>query len=777
MYAAPRPHSFADMATPKATTVPNNEAELRGRLTGDDARGRLLAGVPVFERRLELAGVSTSMLEGGRGAPVVLLHGPGGNATHWTRVIPDLVGTHTVLAPDLPGQGNSQVEDGTLDGDHVMAWLEELIERTCQSPPYLVGFALGGAIAARFACDHGERLAGLVLVDALGLVPFEPAPDFGVALHDFLAAPDQGTHDALWRQCARDLDGLRQGMGARWKAFEAYNLDRAATPSVQGALGALMEQFGGPPIAPEDLERIAVPTTLIWGRHDLATGLPVAEAASSRYGWPLHVIDDCGDDPPIERPEAFLAALHRALGTYVRGLAVAGFSGELVGPGQAGYDDLRKVFNGMIDRRPALIARCRDAHDVSAAVDFARNHGLRVSVYGGGHSVTGNAVCEDGVMIDLRPMKGIDVDPVARTCRADAGLTWGELDAATQQHGLAVTGGRMSTTGVGGLVLGAGSGWIERKCGYSVDNLLSVEVVTADGRILTASESEHPDLFWATRGGGGNFGVVTSFEFRLHPIGPTILAGMLMYPAAMAPAVLRNFRAVMADAPDEIGSGVAMLTAPAEDFVPEPVRGQPVVGVIVCHTGPIDQAEQALRPLREFGPPAMDMVEPMPYVALQGLIDSAYPAGGRNHWTGDFLSGLPDEAIEVMARFHLSAPSPLTQILLLPGGGACSRIPDDAMALSQRQAPFNIHITSLWTDPEDDAENVAWTRQLSAAMKPFTTGRVYVNFIGDEGQHRVVAAFGPHYGRLQEIKRVYDPHNLFDSNQNIKPGRAVAAAG
>ena len=311
-------------------------------------------------------------------------------------------------------------------------------------------------------------------------------------------------------------------------------------------------------------------------------------------------------------------------------------------------------------------------------------------------------------------MKGIEIDPEARTCRAEAGLTWGELDAATQEHGLAVTGGRMSTTGLGGLVLGGGSGWIERKCGYSVDNLVSVEVVTADGRILTASESENPDLFWGTRGGGGNFGVATSFEFRLHPIGPTVVGGMLIYPAEMAAAVLRNYRDAMADAPDEVGSGVALLTAPPADFVPEPVRGQPVVGVIVCHTGTPEEAEGALRPLREFGPPAVDMVGPMPYVALQKLVDDSYPAGLRNYWTGDFLAGLPDEAIEVLARFHLSTPSPLTQILLLPGGGVLAQVPDGTMAIGERQAPFNIHITSLWPDPADDEANIAWTRDLSS---------------------------------------------------------------
>ena len=451
-------------------------------------------------------------------------------------------------------------------------------------------------------------------------------------------------------------------------------------------------------------------------------------------------------------------------------LAAAGFRGEIVGRSHPRYDELRRVFNGLVDRRPALIARCTNARDVSAAVNFAREARLPLSVYGGGHNVTGNAVCDDGVTIDLRPMKAIEIDPVARTCRAQAGLTWGELDAATQAHGLAVTGGRMSTTGLGGLVLGGGSGWIERKCGYSVDSLLSVETVTAGGRILTASQSENADLFWGTRGGGGNFGVVTSFEFRLHPIGPTVLGGMLMYPAPMAAAVLRNFDEVMADAPDEVGGGVVLLTAPPEEFVPEPVRGQPVVGMVVSYAGPLDEAEEALRPLREFGPPAIDMVEPMPYTALQQLIDPSFPSGLRNYWTGDFLTGLPDEAIETLCRFHLSKPSPLTGIIIFPGGGALTRVPDGTMAIGQRQAPLNIHITSLWPDPADDDANIAWTRELGASLKPFTTGRVYVNFIGDEGQDRVIASFGREgYARLQALKDRYDPENLFRSNQNIKP--------
>ena len=279
-----------------------------------DARERLLAGIPAAQRQLQLAGVSTAVLEGGDGPPVVLLHGPGWNATHWMQVIPELVTTHRVVAPDLPGQGASAVADGLLDADRVLAWLDELIARTCTSPPALVGYALGGAIAARFAIDHSGRVGRLVLVDTLGLCQFQPAPQFGVALNDFLAQPTERTHDRLWQHCALDLESVRQRMGERWEPFKAYNVDRARTPSVQAALGALMELFGLPAIPSADLARIGIPTTLIWGRHDLATQLAIAQAASARYGWPLQVIEHAADDPPIEQPEAFVRALRAALG-------------------------------------------------------------------------------------------------------------------------------------------------------------------------------------------------------------------------------------------------------------------------------------------------------------------------------------------------------------------------------------------------------------------------------------------------------------------------------
>jgi FAD/FMN-containing dehydrogenase len=451
-------------------------------------------------------------------------------------------------------------------------------------------------------------------------------------------------------------------------------------------------------------------------------------------------------------------------------LEARGFRGEVVRAGDARYDELRKAFNAMFDRRPAVIARCRDTRDAAAAVLFARDHGLRLSVYGGGHSIPGHSVCDDGLMIDLRPMKEVEVDPDARVCRAGAGLTWAELDAATQGHGLAVTGGRMSTTGIGGFTLGGGSGWIERKCGYAADNLIGAELVTAEGEIVTASSRDNPQLFWGLRGGGGNFGVVTRFDFRLHPIGPVVLGGLLMYPAPMAADVLRNFRDVMADAPDEVGSGVALITAPREDFIPEPVRGRPIVGVLVCYAGRVADGEEALRPLREFGPPAMDTVGAMPYTAVQKLLDPTLPDGMRHYMTSDFLAALTDEAIELLCRHHLSMPSPLSQIVVLPGGGVLGGVPEGATAFRQRRAPFNYLVDAQWANPTGDEESIAWAKEVAASMKPFSAGSAYLNFIGDEGEDRIVAAFGASaYARLQALKNRYDPENVFRLNQNIEP--------
>jgi FAD/FMN-containing dehydrogenase len=452
------------------------------------------------------------------------------------------------------------------------------------------------------------------------------------------------------------------------------------------------------------------------------------------------------------------------------GLDLPGFAGTLLRQGDDGYDEARALFNGMIDRRPAVIARAASADDVVAAVNTARERGVPLSVYGGGHGVTGSAVCDDGVCIDMRGLDVVEVDPATRIARVGGGATWAVVDAATQEHGLAITGGRIGGTGVAGLVLGSGSGWLERKLGLTCDSLLSAEVVTADGRKVTASETENPDLFWGIRGGGGNFGVITSFEFQLHDVGPIVLGGMIMFPAPMAPAVVRAYRDLHDDAPDELGSGLAFITAPPEEFVPEPIRGHPIIGIVVCWTGDVEAGQRAIAPLVEMAPPGAAMVQPMPYVAVQSLLEGGNPKGRRNYWSADFLAELPDEAVDTLVEHGTNPASPHGQVILIPGGGAIARVDDDAMAFGERQSPWNVHYLNMWEDPADDEKNIAYTRAIAAAMKPWTSGRAYLNFIGDEGGDRVKAAFGPdRYARLQEIKRAWDPENLFRLNQNIPP--------
>lgn len=456
--------------------------------------------------------------------------------------------------------------------------------------------------------------------------------------------------------------------------------------------------------------------------------------------------------------------------TAARTFELPGFGGELIHPGDTAYDDARSVFNGMIDRRPALVARCRDSEDVAIALNFAREQDLPISVYGGGHGVTGSAVVDAGICVDLRAMNAVDVDPDQRVARVEGGARWGGIDVATQEHGLAVTGGRVSDTGIGGLALGSGSGWLERKLGFTCDNLIKAEVVTADGRQIVASEDENADLFWGLRGGGGNFGIVTAFHLRLHPIGPLVLGGLLMYPMAMARDLMRFYRDFILAAPDEAGGGMAFITAPPEEFVPEPVRGQPVVGLVVVYAGDIAEGEEVFKPLREFGPPGLDMVQPMPYVSVQQLIDAPNPKGMQNYWNADFYAELPDEAIDVFLEHATTPVSPLTQVILTPGLGAIARVPEDATAFVQRDAQWNIHYLSMWPDPADTEANIAYTRAFSSAMKPWATGRAYLNMLGDEGLDRVRAAYGPEkFARLQELKATWDPTNLFRHNQNIPP--------
>ena len=440
---------------------------------------------------------------------------------------------------------------------------------------------------------------------------------------------------------------------------------------------------------------------------------------------------------------------------------------QWIGPTDARYDERRALFNAMIDKRPRIIAACSDAGDVTAALDRAAEHRLAVAVRSGGHAVAGQSTNDDGLVIDVREMKDIEVDPAARRARVGAGCTWGEFDAAAQEHGLATTGGRVSTTGVTGLTLGGGSGWLERQHGLACDNLVAVELVTADGRRIRADETQHQELLWASKGGGGNFGVVTALEFRLHEVGPIILGGLLAWPADAAPEVARAYRDWADQAPDRLGSALVILTGPPEEFIPQHLQGQPMVAIAVMWNGEESVGTSLVQPMRDLGPD-LDLVGPMPYTQLQSMIDD--PPGLRQYWSADYHDSFPDAALDVFLAAGTSRPSPLTQHLLLPWGGELARIPEDSTPLTQRGARWVSHPFATWEAAADDEANIAWVRSYRAANAPFTTGGVYLNFIGDEGEGRITAAFGEEkLRRLGEIKAEYDPGNVFSGNQNIRP--------
>jgi len=448
------------------------------------------------------------------------------------------------------------------------------------------------------------------------------------------------------------------------------------------------------------------------------------------------------------------------------------FRGQLLQPADPGYDEARKVWNGMFDRRPALIARCCDVSDVVAAVDFARASGLPVAVRGGGHSAVGYGACDDGIVIDLSPMKGIEVDPESRTVWAEAGLTWGEFDAATQEHGLAVTGGRFSSTGIAGLTLGSGSGWLERKCGLTPDNLVSAELVTADGTVRTASPTENSELFWGLRGGGGNFGIVTSFRYRLHQVGPIIYGGMLITLPDHGEQLVQFMREYMRDAPDDLGAAVAFISAPPEPFVPPEMHFKPIVGTVICWTGDHEEGEHVAAPIREAARPVMDLVQPMPYVALQSMLDAGGPHGTRTYMKAEFIADLSDEAIAKLARHGAARPGPMTQLLLEPLGGAISRVGEQETALGRRDVPWCYHALAMWMEPDQETADahVEWTRELSSDLAAHTTTGVYLNYTSDHSEERIRATYGPEkFARLQALKDQYDPSNLFRLNQNIPP--------
>jgi hypothetical protein len=442
---------------------------------------------------------------------------------------------------------------------------------------------------------------------------------------------------------------------------------------------------------------------------------------------------------------------------------IPSFSGTLLQPADALFDEARRVHNGLVDKRPGIIARCLGAADVVDALGLARKLGLEVAVRGGGHNVGGRGTIDNGLLIDLSLMKGLHVDPKTRTARAEGGTLWKEFNRATQLHGLATTGGVISTTGVAGLTLGGGLGWLMSRHGMALDNLLSVDLVTADGKVVRASSEEHPDLFWAVRGGGGNFGVATSLEFRVHPVGPMVMGGIIAHPVSQAKDLLRLYRDLTAAAPEDLMLFFGLLTGP---------DGTTKLAAIVAgHMGPQAQAEAELRPLHQFGQPLMDVIGPMPYSVLNSMLDASFPRGARNYWKSHFMDQLADEAIDTLIDRFASCPSPMAALMLEHFHGAAARVPVTHTAYALRKTGYNLVILSQWKDGADDSRCVSWARESYAALQPFTGTNRYVNYLGDDetADAALAAAYGPNLDRLRKVKAKYDPDNVFHHNVNIRP--------
>lgn len=439
------------------------------------------------------------------------------------------------------------------------------------------------------------------------------------------------------------------------------------------------------------------------------------------------------------------------------------FSGRLLVPSDPDWDAARRVHNGLVDKRPALVAQCLGSADIAHAVRFAREHGLEIAVRGGGHNVGGRATVDDGILIDLSPMKHVYVDPKARTARATGGTLWGHFNRETQAHALATTGGVVSTTGVAGLTLGGGLGWLMPRHGMALDNLLSAEIVLADGRIVRAADDENADLFWGIRGGGGNFGIASSFEFRLHDVGPTVFGGLIAWPADRARDVLRHFRDLTAQADDDLMLVCALITGPD--------GATRLAAIGAGFFGPLGQAERAMRPIKAFGPPAMDAIGPIPYAELNALLDASYPAGARNYWKSNFCERLDDAAIDALVECFLRCPSPMGQVLVEHFHGAATRVPPTETAYALRSSGFNLLVLSQWMHAADDAAGTSWARDSYAALRPFVAATRYLNYLDDDdaGDRTLTAAYGPNLPRLRSIKAKYDPDNVFHLNVNIPP--------
>jgi FAD/FMN-containing dehydrogenase len=454
---------------------------------------------------------------------------------------------------------------------------------------------------------------------------------------------------------------------------------------------------------------------------------------------------------------------------------IAGLRGEVLLRGDAGYEQARRIWNGMIDRHPSLIVRCTGTADVIACVNFARGEGLPLAIRSGGHNVAGTAICEDGLVVDLSAMKGIAIDPARRMVHAGPGLLWGEFDGATQAFGLATTGGIVTHTGIAGLTLGGGIGWLMRRHGLTCDNLAAATVVTADGRCLHTDSSENPDLFWGLRGGGGNFGIVTEFEYHVHPVGPRVLAGVILHPAEQARNVLRFYRDYIAAAPEELTTIVNLRKAPPAPFLPSHLHGRAVIIISVCYAGPLEHGERILAPLRHFGDPLIDLIQPTAYTAHQGMFDASVPHGLNYYWKSDYFGPLSDATIDTLIAHAWQAPSPSSYTILFHLGGAIRRVDGADSAFEDRNAEHALNINAVWADRQASEQHISWARHFWEAINPLSTGRVYMNFLGEEGQDRVRAAYGPDkYSRLTALKAKYDPTNLFRLNQNIPPALSLA---
>lgn len=450
---------------------------------------------------------------------------------------------------------------------------------------------------------------------------------------------------------------------------------------------------------------------------------------------------------------------------------LTGFAGDVITPDHPEYEQARRVYNGMVDRRPALIAQCRGVADVVAAVRFARHEGLPIAVRGGGHSVAGHGTCDDGVVIDLRHMRGVEVDPQTRTAWVQGGATLADVDRDTQLHGLALPTGQVSMTGIAGLTLNGGMGMLQRKYGLTCDNLVAARMVTPEGELVTASEQENQDLLWALRGGGGNFGVVTSFQFRLHPVGPLMVAGLVAYPIEAAADVLAFLRDFIADAPEELSADAIFQFAPPLDAIPEEFRGRQVVGIFVRWCGDVEEGMRVVRPIQEFGEPVLNFVGPMPLVMVQSMLDPLNPDGNLHYWTGEFLPGFDQKEIDVLAQIGATLPTHYSIMQVIPFNAAPTRVAPDATAFAHREESWLIHVLCQWAEPADTERCMAWAKDAGAKLREIGAGDTYLNLVTDDEATDRVRAFwnDARLSRLAKVKAQYDPENVFRFNHNIKP--------